>query len=115
MDRRKRQGRRLWRQWTESEARAALDDLAASGESSAQFARRQGVSTQRLAYWRKRLAPTPAIPAFVSVALPVEMSPTAGPQIELVARGVTVRVREDLESAKLAVIADVLVRPATSC
>jgi hypothetical protein len=117
MERRTRDGRRLlWRQWTESEARATLDELAASEESLAHFARRKGVSPQRLAYWRKRLARArPAAPAFVSVALPVAMSPVGGAQIELVARGITVRVREDLESEKLAGIVEVLVRALASC
>jgi hypothetical protein len=116
MDRRRRDGRRRWRQWTEPEARAALDELAASEESAAQFARRKGVSTQRLVYWRKRLARTgPASAAFVSVALPVAASIARGPQIEILAGGVTVRVREDVEADTLARIIEVMSRGSATC
>lgn len=115
MERRTRDGRRRWRQWTELDGRAALEELAASDESSAEFARRKGVTPQRLAYWRKRLVATPAIPAFVSLESPVAATAAAGPGIELCARGVTVRVREDLDSAKLALLVDVLIRAAASC
>jgi len=108
-------GRRARRQWTEADARAAFEELAASNESSGQFARRKGFSPQRLAYWREKLAGEAlAVPAFVSVALPVATSATAG-QIELVARGITVRVREDVEPEKLAIVVDVLVRALASC
>lgn len=86
------EGTRRWRQWTEQQARAALDELAASGESAAVFARRKGVSVQRVAYWRKRLA-SPAGAKFVAVALPAATSPS---WIEIAAAGVVVRVREEL-------------------
>lgn len=55
--------------WTEQQARQALAELATSGESSASFARRRGISTQRLAYWRKRLARLETT-EFVAVELP---------------------------------------------
>ena len=83
-------GVRHWRQWTEQEARDALDKLARSGESVASFARRAGVSAQRIAYWKKRLSP-PAPTEFVAVALPAT---TAATWIEIAAAGVVVRVRE---------------------
>lgn len=109
-------GRRARRQWTEADARAAFEELAASDESSGQFARRKGFSPQRLAYWRKRLAGEALpVPAFVSLALPVATSATSGRQIELVARGITVRVREDVEPEKFAIVVDVLVRALASC
>jgi hypothetical protein len=100
---------RRWRQWTEAEARAALNELAASKESVAEFARRKGVSTQRVAYWRKRLPATE--PAFISVAIPDSAALSA--TIELAARGVTLRVREDVGIARLAAIVDVLIRAAS--
>lgn len=96
---------RLWRQWGEQEARQALAELAGSGESIPQFARRRGVSAQRIYYWKKRIAPTEA-PAFVAVPL----TTTSAPRIEIVAEGVTVRVREDVDPARLADIVDVVVR-----
>jgi hypothetical protein len=86
-------GGRRWRQWTEREARAALDEFAASGERVADFARGKGVSSQRLAYWRKRLAARGAT-EFVAVALPTV---AASRWIEVMAEGVVVRVREDVD------------------
>src|SRR5207302_78157 len=78
--------------WTESEAREALAELEASGESVAGFARRKGVSAQRLAYWRKRLGQAVET-RFVALELPT----TASARIEIAAAGVVVRVREDLD------------------
>jgi len=51
--------------WTEDEARSALTELAQSGQSMAEFARRRGFSTARIRYWKERLGVTAAIPAFV--------------------------------------------------
>ena len=89
----KRSGVGGWRQWGADEAREALAELAAGGESAVSFARRRGISTQKLAYWKKRLA-IAAEPRFVAVALPT--APSAA-WIEIAAAGVVVRVREDLD------------------
>lgn len=78
--------------WTEQQARHALAELATSGESAASFARRKSISTQRLAYWRKRLA-RPETTEFVAVELP---GTGLTRRIEIAAAGVVVRVREDL-------------------
>ncbi len=59
MDRKQRQ------QWTEQDAREALAELARTGESIAEFARRRGVSGERVRYWRKRLGN--GAPVFVAV------------------------------------------------
>jgi hypothetical protein len=99
-------GTRRWRQWTEQEAREALEELASSGESTASFARGKGVSTQRLAYWRKRLGRV-AVPAFVAVELPTGSSRTC---IEIAAAGVVVRVREDLDVEHVARLAEAIAR-----
>jgi transposase-like protein len=96
---------RRWRQWSEQEARDALAELSESGESISQFAHRRGVSAQRIYYWKKRITHT-APPAFVAVPL----TTTSAAQIEIVAEGVTVRVREDLDPARLADILDVVAR-----
>lgn len=88
---RKRNGVGGWRQWGEHEAREALKEFESSGESAASFARRSAISAARLAYWKKRLAEAPK---FVAVALPPTTSPLG---IEIVAAGVAVRVREDLD------------------
>jgi transposase-like protein len=81
------------RRWREREAREALTELASSGESAASFARHHGISTQRLAYWKKRLAPETG-PKFVAVALPPATSPS---WIEIAAAGVVVRIREQVD------------------
>lgn len=101
-----RDGVRQWRQWTEEQARSALEDLAATGESAASFARRRGISAPRLAYWRKRLA-APTRAEFVAVALPSAMSPAS---IEIAAAGVVVRVREDLDVGHVARLVEAIGR-----
>jgi transposase-like protein len=98
------------RVWGEAEARQSLGELARSGESVAQFARRHGISAQRVYYWKKRLAATQP-PAFVAVPLA-----TAQPgQIEIVADGVTIRVREDVDLERFAEILDVAARRSRGC
>ena len=64
---------RRWRQWTEEEARTALEELSRSGVSLSEFARRKGVSVNRLVYWKKRLGPLRP-PTFVAVTLPAVVS-----------------------------------------
>jgi transposase len=96
--------------WDESEARRSLGELARSGESIAQFARRRRISAQRVYYWKKRLAET-GTPAFVAVAL----APARVGQIEIVADGVTIRVREDLDLQRIAEIVEVAARRGRGC
>lgn len=105
-----------WRQWTEAEARAALTELACSGESMAEFARSRGFSPQRVRYWRRRLGAPAAVPAFVPVRLPV-VTPTtlAAATIEIVSRGVTIRVREDLDVEHVARLVEALAGGARRC
>jgi hypothetical protein len=91
VERRIEDGRRS-EAWDESEARRSLGELARSGESIAQFARRRRVSAQRVSYWKKRLAESRTQP-FVAVPL----APARVGQIEIVAYAVTIRVREDLD------------------
>jgi transposase-like protein len=95
-----------WRQWTEDEAREALAELASTGESAASFARRRGISTQRLAYWKKRLGSGTG-PKFVAVALPAATSPM---WIEIAACGVVVRIREQLDVEHVARLVDAIGR-----
>ncbi len=92
-----RDGVRQWRQWSEDEARSALEALAVSGESAAGYARRKGFSPHRFAYWRKRLA-EPAKTEFMAIALP---SPPPA-CIEIAACGIVVRVREDMDTDQVA-------------
>jgi hypothetical protein len=81
------------------EAREALAKLSASGESVAAFSRRTGVSGSRIAYWRRRLAGSGAATDFVAVDL-AELAPLRCH--EIIAGGVVVRVREDLEADEVA-------------
>jgi hypothetical protein len=100
---------RSWHQWTERDAREALAELAASGETKAQFARRTGISTERLRYWRKRLANVLA-PSFVAV-------PVAAPraQLEIAVGDVTVRVREDLDLTRVADLLELVAGRSREC
>jgi hypothetical protein len=92
--------------------RAALAELARSGEGLVRFARSRGISTGRLAYWKKRLGEGPSDrPAFVEVPLAV----AGGGQIEIAHEGVVVRVREDLDVEHLARIVEALARRSRVC
>ncbi len=97
---------RRWRQWTEGEARTALEELLRSGASLSEFARRKGVSVQRLGYWRKRLGHAEP-PAFVAVTLP---QPTRRPSapIEIAVGAVLVRLPEGLDADRIADIVKAL-------
>lgn len=102
-------GRRRWQHWTEEQARAALGELAQSGVSIAKFAEIKGVSAQRIAYWKKRLAEAGSAD-FVPVDVSTAMAATALSRIEIVVGGITVRVREDLDPDKLVRLVDALAR-----
>lgn len=93
------------RRWTEAEARAALKELGRTGESELAFARRTGISRQRIRYWRERVD-IAGTPAFVAVAMP---GPTAT-RIELQLGDVLLRVREELDVDHLAEIVCALAR-----
>jgi transposase-like protein len=101
---------RRWRQWTEQDAREALAELARTGESVAEFARRRGVSGERVRYWRKRLAD--GAPSFV--AIPVG-NDRHEPRIEITTTAVTLRVREDVELEHLAALIEVVARYGRGC
>jgi hypothetical protein len=99
-----------WDQWTTDEARAALADYAASGESMADFSRRRRISIRRLTYWQKRLARADS-PAFVEVTVRA----SERRQIEIVRDGVIVRVREDLDVGRLVQIVEALAGQHRGC
>jgi len=48
------------REWTEDDARAALDEWRRSGKTIAVFARERRMSAPRLYWWRRRLSPAMA-------------------------------------------------------
>lgn len=110
-------GRRRWQHWTEEQARVALDELAQSGLSVAKFAETKGVSTNRIAYWRKRLAESVPM-SFVAVppATPSRAQAPTSSGIEIVMRdGAIVRVREDIDVEHLARIVGALALRSRGC
>lgn len=109
-------GGRFWRQWSEREARAHLEEFSRTAESAVGFARRKGVSTQRLTYWKKRLASakgTEAKPAFVAVTMPA--TPSTHAEIEIRVAGVAVIVREGCDVEHVARVVDALGRRPRPC
>ena len=62
------------KRWTEADARRELSRQERSGLSMSAYARKHGLSNQRLSWWRKRLresasAPTAAlVPALVTMS-----------------------------------------------
>jgi len=102
-------GGRFWRQWSEAEARAHLEELRGTGESAVGFARRKGISPQRLAYWKKRLASAKGSetkPAFVAVTMPA--TPSTRAEIEIRVAGVAVIVREGCDVEHVARVVEAL-------
>lgn len=114
---------RQWRRWSETEARAALAELERTGESDAAFARRHGISTQRLRYWRKQVEATRRThavvqrvrerPAFVAVKVPE--AKVAAEEIAIRVDGISVCLREDFDVEQLARIVDALARRSRAC
>lgn len=97
------ESRRRRQVWDEGQAREALAELARSGDSIAEFARHRGISAHRVYYWKKRIAEARA-PGFLAVPV----APAGVGQMEIVADGVTIRVREDLHAGRLAEILEVV-------
>jgi transposase-like protein len=67
-------------QWSRADAQRVLDEWQRSGDTLEAFARARGLVPQRIAWWRKRLAPAPRsmkataltlVPATVLSAEPV--------------------------------------------
>jgi len=106
----RRSAKQRWKQWTEAEARAALAAWEDSGESMVAHARKLGVSSHRLSYWRARLAPAPEL-AFVPVVGPAR----ADACIVIERAGVVLRVRESLDPALLTGILSALARVEAPC
>jgi hypothetical protein len=84
------------RRWTAVEARAALAAQASSGLSESAFAAREGLDSQRLRAWRRRLSAEVQRPAFV------EIGPRPAERVEIVLpSGVIVRVAESIDRVRL--------------
>jgi hypothetical protein len=86
--------------WTETQARAALDALEASGASVAAFAARTGVSAWRLYHWRARLI-GPAATSFVEIKTAAPQGLGAGAFEVVLPRGFVVRVPADFDAVAL--------------
>lgn len=81
-------------EWTEDDARRALERWQQSGETIAAFARAQGVSAPRLYWWRRRLSATAPAPdprseirlapaTILSAAVTVEVRLPSGVVVEV--------------------------------
>ena len=106
-------GGRSWRQWSEAEARVHLEELRRTAESTAGFARKMGVSAQRLSYWKRRLASAKvreATPAFVAVTLP--STPSTRAEVEIRVAGVA---REGCDVEHVARVIETLGRRKHPC
>ena len=91
--------------WGERDAREALDELAKSEKSMAEFASERGVSAQRIMYWKKRFAKSSKV-RFEPVTFPANSVASVGPTpestIAIAVGDVLVRVREDLDIERVA-------------
>ncbi len=103
--------------WTEEQGRAALADLKASGDSVAAFARRTGITRQRIYYWTKRAASVRTRaqaredePNFVAVRLPCSRANAQSAWIELDVAGTVVRIRESLDAEHVGRLVEAIAR-----
>jgi hypothetical protein len=80
--------------------------------SIAKFAEIKGVSAQRIAYWRKRLAESEPT-RFVGVD--VSRTASAGARVEILLGRITVRVGEHADAEKVADLVDAIARRQHGC
>lgn len=105
----------------ESAGRALVRDWKASGLSQAAFARRRGISAQRLGYWRLRLGQLPpeAAPsdsAFVEIPTVASSAPNGiGTLVVEFWGGIHVRVERGFDPVLLRAIVVVLTGAVTPC
>ena len=96
MNSKKRAGSRSQQRWSESEAEEILALLEQSGQSVAAFAREQGLTPQRLYWWRNRLvgggASRPSAEGPVDL-VPVQITEEARASMEAV---IVVRLRSGI-------------------
>lgn len=76
------------RYWRETDAQAALAAHRACGLSLPVFARRHGLTVQRLRWWRQRLTPAPSAAPIPPQWLPVQLlpAPACAEAVEAIAR-----------------------------
>lgn len=111
-------GRKRARRWSESEAAVAVREWAKSGVSAEAFAEPRGYSGERLRRWGHRLQDVASLSSRVEFA-PVEVAASAlvvaSQQIVIEVGEVTVRIREDLDCERLALIVGALARTMRAC
>jgi transposase-like protein len=106
--------RKRSRPWKVADARAVLNELAASALSVSAFARREGLDDDRLYRWRRRFAgerKTRGVAALASTPALIEIHPRpprAEPVEIVLASGVTLRVAETIDPSALARLITVL-------
>ena len=106
---------------SESAGRALVRDWKASGLSQAAFARRRGISAQRLGYWRLRLgqlppeaAPTDSI--FVELPKVTSVGPAGIGHVVVELRdGIRVRVERGFDPESFRAVVAVLLAAVTPC
>jgi hypothetical protein len=108
------------RYWRETDAQAALAAHRASGLSLPEFARRHGLTVQRLRWWRQRLTPAPSAAPTPPHWLPVQLLPApacAAPvPLEVVVRGgPVIRVPADFDPAVLRRVVEALATATRPC
>jgi hypothetical protein len=99
MDKQKRAaGRRTgWRQWTADEAREVLEAWRESGLPLATFARKRGLTAERVRWWRQRLGDWKAAGASRTSLVPVVITgemPTRSAVVMLRAGALVVEVAD---------------------
>ena len=107
------------RRWRESEAAVAVREWAKSGVSAEKFAEARGYSGERLRRWGHRLqgAASPSSPRveFAPVEVAASALTVTPQQIVIEVGRVTVRIREDLDTERLALIVGALARTTRAC
>lgn len=88
--------------WSDAVGRSMVEAFLASGLSRGAFARRHGLTFQRVKYWLDRIAGRPAQPSGVAAVAfaPVRVVETAG-ALEVVVGCAVVRVVRDFDPAHL--------------
>jgi hypothetical protein len=92
-----------YEQWTEDEARSALEAWKRSGSGIVQFARSRGMSPQRLYRWRRKLdfdAAESLAPALLPIRVAEERSvPAREPVTVLLRSGHVIKVARDFDES----------------
>jgi len=107
---------RRWKQWKESEARAALAAWRSSGLSVSEFCAREGYSDTRLRYWAERLGEAAQSQVESVSFVPITLGDVRrAHQIEIERAGVVLRVREDADATLVARLVAALAASERSC